>query len=239
MLLPYSFRKFLSLCRRVPNRRGYGIHSPFAFGFVTGVIGEFYAYDELRKMRRDGSHTLREKDERLLLRIANFQHPQSGTLLGDPAPTTRWALAAGCRKCAWRDDAEASRADMLYAASGSWASRLGKLVEALCRRRFGRGLAHGMRLSARHPQLRPFRLRTPFHRGAFFEVALPNLLRLKSLLDTSKGLLFHIPQAWFPYPTSVGYSSHKRGLFIPRLWDMNFVPLRDVEAGRRNQKSSI
>ena len=97
MLLPYSFRKFLSLCRRVPNRRGYGIHSPFAFGFVTGVIyerGEFYAYDELRKMRRDGSHALREKDERLLLRIANFQHPQSGTLLGDPAPTTRWALAA-------------------------------------------------------------------------------------------------------------------------------------------------
>ena len=134
MLLPYSFRKFLSLCRRVPNRRGYGIHSPFAFGFVTGVIyerGEFYAYDELRKMRRDGSHALREKDERLLLRIANFQHPQSGTLLGDPAPTTRWALAAGCRKCAWRDDAEASRADMLYAASGSWALRLGKLVEEM------------------------------------------------------------------------------------------------------------
>lgn len=134
MLLPYSFRKFLSLCRRVPNRRGYGIHSPFAFGFVTGVIyerGEFYAYDELRRMRRDGSHTLREKDERLLLRIANFQHPQSGTLLGDPAPTTRWALAAGCRKCAWRDDAEASRADMLYAASGSWALRLEKLVEEM------------------------------------------------------------------------------------------------------------
>lgn len=134
MLLPYSFRKFLSLCRRVPNRRGYGIHSPFAFGFVTGVIyerGEFYAYDELRRMRRDGSHTLREKDERLLLRIANFQHPQSGTLLGDPAPTTRWALAAGCRKCAWRDDAEASRADMLYAASGSWALRLERLVEEM------------------------------------------------------------------------------------------------------------
>lgn len=136
MFFPYRLRKLLSLCRRIGNRRGYGIHSPFAFSFVTGVIyerGEFYAYEGLREMRNDGQHRgLREKDERLLLRIANFHRPKKGILLGNPDDTTRWALAAGCKECRWGDDAEAATsADMLYAASGSWEKNTSRLVETV------------------------------------------------------------------------------------------------------------
>ena len=136
MFFPYRLRKLLSLFRRIGNRRGYGIHSPFAFSFVTGVIyerGEFYAYEELREMRNDGLHrALREKDERLLLRIANFHQPKSGIMLGNPDDTTQWALAAGCKECRWVDDAEAATsADMLYAASGSWEKNISGFVETL------------------------------------------------------------------------------------------------------------
>lgn len=136
MFFPYRIRKLLSLCRRIGNRRGYGIHSPFGFSFVTGVIyerGEFYAYEELREMRNDGQYRiLREKDERLLLRIANFHQPKKGILLGNPDDTTRWALAAGCKECRWGDDAgAATSADMLYAASGSWEKNISRFVETL------------------------------------------------------------------------------------------------------------
>ena len=43
--------------RRFRHRRGYNIHSPFAFNLVTGVIyerGAYYAYDDLRNLRTIG-----------------------------------------------------------------------------------------------------------------------------------------------------------------------------------------
>ena len=73
-------RRTLRWLRRFRHRRGYGIHSPFAFGFVTGVVyeaGAYYAYAPLAQKWRGklkGS-PLRPKDLRLLLRLANFQHP--------------------------------------------------------------------------------------------------------------------------------------------------------------------
>ncbi len=38
--------------KRFRHRRGYGVHSPFAFDFLTYVVyerGEYYAYRELKK----------------------------------------------------------------------------------------------------------------------------------------------------------------------------------------------
>lgn len=75
--------KRLSRCAhwllRFRHRCGYGIHSPFAFGFVTGVIYEkapFYAYAELEHAYACTAHPpLRLKDYKLLFRLANFQRP--------------------------------------------------------------------------------------------------------------------------------------------------------------------
>lgn len=90
--------------RRLPYRRGYGIHSPWAFSFVTGVIyerGEFYAYEALRRQR--GSDATSEKDDRLLLRLANAFQPSraivwGGESVGEPL---RY-MKAGRSACEYR-----------------------------------------------------------------------------------------------------------------------------------------
>lgn len=103
---------------RFRHRRGYGVHSPFAFGFITGVVyerGEYYAYAELRAQRnervkqareaRKGTSkalVLREKDERLLFRIINFAAPRTALVYGSDALRSMPYLQAGRRHCAFR-----------------------------------------------------------------------------------------------------------------------------------------
>ena len=71
---------------RFRHRRGYGIHSPFAFSFVTGVVyeqGTYYAYPELKAMyKKLRPHGVRLKDGRLLFRLANFAQPHVIGLVG-------------------------------------------------------------------------------------------------------------------------------------------------------------
>ena len=77
-------RPFIWL-RRFRHRRGYGVHSPFAFNFITDVVYErtpYYKYKELRirekTMKREkGSNWLYEppKLKRLLFRLVNYAQP--------------------------------------------------------------------------------------------------------------------------------------------------------------------
>ena len=121
MEIGYILRKYWNLLLRLPHRRGYGIHSPYAFGLVTGVVYErtpFYAYKELHD-KRDGA-TLREKDDRLMLRLSNFQQPATAFISESVSDVTRRYLAAGCKQCRWIDatadqEAQSIRADMLVA----------------------------------------------------------------------------------------------------------------------------
>jgi len=66
---------------RVGKSRGFGIQSPWAYRFVTEVIGEccpYYAYEEIDRR----CHTKRErKFQKLLLRISNFVYPASMELI--------------------------------------------------------------------------------------------------------------------------------------------------------------
>lgn len=101
--------------RRIPYRQGYGIHSPWAFNLVTGVIyekGNFYAYGDLHRQRT--SALTREKDDRLLLRLANdFQPSRAIVWGGDAVSEPLRYLRAGCSSCDYRrmgkDDAELLR----------------------------------------------------------------------------------------------------------------------------------
>lgn len=106
--MPFSSQYIGRILRwviRFRHRRGYGIHSPFAFGLVTGVIYErgcYYAYDALREVYKAAPHRygLRWKDCQLLFRLANFQHPATCLLRGfkaDSLPTDM--VRAACPHC--------------------------------------------------------------------------------------------------------------------------------------------
>ena len=93
---------------RFRHRCGYGIHSPFAWAKVTGVIyerGLYYAYAPLLTAhpmgggRHDGM-TL--GDLRLLFRLSNDTQPGRGHIViqkGLAAPAAY--LRSGCKSCQW------------------------------------------------------------------------------------------------------------------------------------------
>jgi len=88
--------------RRFRHRRGYGIHSPFAFQLVTGVIYEkapYYAYRELAEARKHLPQALSERNDRLLLRLINHHRAKTCVVAGRHTALTRRYLQAGCRPC--------------------------------------------------------------------------------------------------------------------------------------------
>lgn len=120
--------------RRIRHRRGYGIHSPFAFGFVTDVVyspGVFYAYDELKKLHRNVPHApLRLKDMLFLFRLANFLRPATCRLVnmahGNFVEKT---ISAGSRHTAILPTTENAPAILTIAAN--WEDIAEKLVSQL------------------------------------------------------------------------------------------------------------
>ncbi len=102
------FQPLVSLCRlarwvvRFRHRRGYGIHSPFAFNLVRGVIyesGEYYAYAPLHTWRQTRLSDLREKDDRLLFRLINHSRAGRGVVVGPVSAVTLRYLHEGCSSC--------------------------------------------------------------------------------------------------------------------------------------------
>ena len=74
---------------RFRKRKGYGVHSPFAFSFITTVVNErtpFYAYSELGRLHPWWVRMARlypVQCRRLLFRLANFEEPQTMRIVGD------------------------------------------------------------------------------------------------------------------------------------------------------------
>lgn len=91
--------------RRFRKRCGYGVHSPLAFQFITGVIyctDPYYAYATLRQPlaasisrldEYDPQSGLTARDLRLLFRLTNYQEPAVIHLLG-ASPTVRAYITA-------------------------------------------------------------------------------------------------------------------------------------------------
>lgn len=69
------FPRILRWFRRFRQRRGYGVHSPFAFEWITDVVynqqAQYYAYAPLSQQHKQWSGVLSIKDARLLFRMAN------------------------------------------------------------------------------------------------------------------------------------------------------------------------
>lgn len=117
-------RPFVWLCR-IRHRCGYGVHSPFAFNLITGVIYEhspYYKYTELKKQekslaREKGQgwarmHSLKLK--RLLFRLVNHVGPATVIDFG-PASSASLYLKAGSERA---DYTAAAGLDELFLESG-------------------------------------------------------------------------------------------------------------------------
>ncbi len=105
---------------RFRHRRGYGIHSPFAFSFVTGVVyerGAYYAYAPLSREARPARAALREKDDRLLLRLANASRAAWMLVAGPVAPLSLSYLQAG-RSCPCKQVSDVTAAALEAAMQG-------------------------------------------------------------------------------------------------------------------------
>lgn len=94
--------------RRFRHRRGYGVHSPFAFDVVTNVIYEktaYYAYAQIEKEEREAARhagrsaatALCTKKNRLVFRLVNRFQPSLILDIGAASATTRY-LQAGNKK---------------------------------------------------------------------------------------------------------------------------------------------
>lgn len=74
--------------RRFRHRRGYGVHSPFAFNFIRGVVYEhtpYYAYATLARQHPWWMLWLRLRPVaccRLLFRLANYAEARTAWLVG-------------------------------------------------------------------------------------------------------------------------------------------------------------
>lgn len=106
--------------KRAWRSRGFGIHSPFAFRFVTRVLredGEYYAYRELRRIAHSGA---RFADLSLLFRIICCFSPSEVGVFGGLSVQARKAIALADSRVRIVDmPAVGLTPQMLYVAGGS------------------------------------------------------------------------------------------------------------------------
>lgn len=121
MNLGYYIKRFwIRLCR-ISHRKGYGIHSPFAFNLVTGVIYEraqYYAYAELAEKFAAEARDYPQRDLRLLLRLCNDAGPRRGIIICPENQAIPAYLKKGCTACQFTTHAAVPQGD---AGSIDWA----------------------------------------------------------------------------------------------------------------------
>lgn len=82
------------------NRRGFGIHSPWAYDLITNVIEEklpYYAYDDLYEYWEKAPDYLPQYDEnvdQMLFRLVNALHPRQILEIGTGAGVSTGYLAS-------------------------------------------------------------------------------------------------------------------------------------------------
>lgn len=97
--IPSIVKRAYIWCRRIRHRRGYGVHSPFAFSLLTDVVYErrpYYAYRELDRLQPSGSLRYPRRVCRLLFRLANRFQPRRIVEVGAADGLTLRYLSAAC-----------------------------------------------------------------------------------------------------------------------------------------------
>lgn len=103
------------LCR-IRHRCGYGVHSPFAFKFITEVLYTrlpYYAYDELDKGLPLKDMFRVRKIMHMLLRISNWRQPKVIACLS-ASPNVPNYLHAGCKNAKVTDCLPNEQVDLCW-----------------------------------------------------------------------------------------------------------------------------
>lgn len=87
--------------RKIRHRKGYGVHSPFAYGLITKVIEEksgYYAYQQIEELHRllHDKQNFSKRKCRLLFRLTNRFKPQSIVECGSGGGYAALYLQKGC-----------------------------------------------------------------------------------------------------------------------------------------------
>lgn len=104
---------------RIRHRCGYGVHSPFAFRFITDVIYEkssYYAYQDCDKLLNWKQRFRIRRMCHLLFRCVNFVQPQK-ILVKEANPLVERYLQSGCNKALIQHQADGSKVDFCYLSS--------------------------------------------------------------------------------------------------------------------------
>ena len=132
-----TLRRTFRWLRRFRHRKGYGIHSPFAFEFVTGVV---YGHDGEGALplppgcESEAGAALRPKDMRLLIRLIRHRQPSICVVWGwgkGSAPALALRTGSPGTQYIYRKMNEIpAQADMVVAAPG-WEAEARSLPRAL------------------------------------------------------------------------------------------------------------
>lgn len=124
-----KFRRWLGVPRRLARRRGFGIHSPFAFDFVRRVIAShysYYAYPQLTAVAREGH--IRPGLLRLIFRLALFFRPTTATIDGLSATKTN-AIAEAIKAASPDTTIIPDRADFMVVTADVSTDKLKQAVQ--------------------------------------------------------------------------------------------------------------
>jgi len=114
-----SFRNPIIWLARFPYRRGYGVHSPFAYGFTTQVLyspGQYYAFEELEDQFSWWEQLLPVRDKaicKLLFRLANFRQP-ANVWAPDASAREQAFLHRGCQRAVFCSDGSQGVSDLVF-----------------------------------------------------------------------------------------------------------------------------
>lgn len=118
--MPVSpFRNPLTWLLRFRHRRGYGVHSPFAYEFITQVIyspGRYYAFEWLDLQYRYWErllHVRRMAVDHLLFRLANWRQPRL-TCAPEAGKRELSYLHQGCLHAELAAEGRRAQSDLLY-----------------------------------------------------------------------------------------------------------------------------
>ena len=81
------FLRYMTAPLRFRTSKGFGVHSPFAFSFITDVMTQnyqYYSYVEQERRNRQNRDSRPARYQHLIFRIFNYFEPANFVVLGHP-----------------------------------------------------------------------------------------------------------------------------------------------------------
>lgn len=117
-------KTWIWLCR-FRKRKGYGVHSPFAYSFIRTIInekGDYYGYSDLKPLRKNVRSLAPLKVDKLLFRMANFFQPAVAIKMGAGGVLSLKYIQAGCKRAKCVELSETAAWDRIEELQGNASS---------------------------------------------------------------------------------------------------------------------